>query len=781
MYDRSSPETSFGRRGRPQSRLRKLALSALVPVMLIALIGHTPAAEAQAGKAVSTLRSGSWSDATIWSGGSIPGSADTVLIKTGHDIVYDMRISKVAGVSVEANAALIFAPTRSATLETDRNVIVRGRLAMRPESAAVQHLLRYIGIDEAAIVGGADHDLKHETEVGSASPIQTDVGTWVLGDGQLDLAGTPKTSWTRLAGGSGAGATSIALEKAPAGWRPGDDLAITPTQSPAAGSVAWTGYSHTGIHSVTGTTAVLTIPTRHAHPRVDDRWAAEVLNLSRNVRIEGTPTGRAHTFIESRRPQTINYVQFRHMGPRDQQDVRVLGRYALHFHMMQNLSRGSMVEGTVVRDDGNHAFAPHASHGITFRDTIAHNTREFAYWWDQKDSTPGKKDTVHTHSALTNDTLIEGCVASATAAPKKTRRGSIVLNDGDNNTMRGCVAVGMHRTGSGSSMDNAGFVWDVSNGGIWNFDDNIAHNNDGSGIFVWTNGKDVHAIDRFVAYHNTGTGINNGAYVNCFHYKDNHLYGNAVTGLLSHALSWEADKCDDINRSRRSGQLHSGLVVDGAGLSDYAIMTTSHSAIGKQPTVIENCHLKGARKAAVGIGYPDRSTNNFDWYDIVNCRFEGKAFDFHPAISSAANVRVEDPVHGALQLRRFDQPGTLHREWNASTTSIPTFTGPRITGDINPPTVSVMTPFVNATMSGTASLMVNASDNVGVTKVEFYRGSKKLGDGRRVSGTALDSTWQLTWDTKTRPNGPIKIHARAYDREGNYGVSYPREAIISNP
>ena len=42
-----------------------------------------------------------------------------------------------------------------------------------------------------------------------------------------------------------------------------------------------------------------------------DCFACEVLNLTRNVGIEGTPTGRAHVFIVSRRPQAIAHTAIR--------------------------------------------------------------------------------------------------------------------------------------------------------------------------------------------------------------------------------------------------------------------------------------------------------------------------------------------------------------------------------------------------------------------------------------------------------------------------------------
>ena len=69
------------------------------------------------------------------------------------------------------------------------------------------------------------------------------------------------------------------------------------------------------------------------------------------------------------------------MGPR-QGDEEVLGRYAIHFHTNYDGSRGSTVEGVVAYDSTGHAFAAHLSNGVTFRDCVAHDMVDDAFWWD---------------------------------------------------------------------------------------------------------------------------------------------------------------------------------------------------------------------------------------------------------------------------------------------------------------------------------------------------------------------------------------------------------------
>ena len=125
-----------------------------------------------------------------------------------------------------------------------------------------------------------------------------------------------------------------------------------------------------------------TAPLEHDHPEIgnpfgDDVYTAEVLNLTRNVRIEGTgnhtpsfqphQNGRAHViFLATEQPQTVKYIELGHLGPRraDKKFTEgVKGRYPLHFHHAKDGSRGSLIEGVVARQSGNRAFVPHASHG----------------------------------------------------------------------------------------------------------------------------------------------------------------------------------------------------------------------------------------------------------------------------------------------------------------------------------------------------------------------------------------------------------------------------------
>jgi hypothetical protein len=83
-------------------------------------------------------------------------------------------------------------------------------------------------------------------------------------------------------------------------------------------------------------------------------------------------------------------------------------------------------------------------------------------------------------------------------------------------------------------------------------------------------------------------------------------------------------------------------------------------------------------------------------------------------------------------------------------------------GDNQPPTVAVTAPAPGATLSGLVTVQASASDNVGVTKVEFYL------DGV-LRAVDLAAPYQWDFDTTTASNGAHAVQVLAYDAAGNVG------------
>jgi hypothetical protein len=594
-----------------------------------------------------------WSDPASWSRG-VPGPGQTATVT--RTILLDVD-ARVAGVTIMPGGRLVFDPRASRRLESSGNVIVRGRLELRPASAAVSHLLVFTGVRERGFAGGG------------MDVLARDVGLWVMGAGRLALAGAARRAWTRAAGSVAAGATRLTLREDPTGWRPGDELVITPTLAPD-NEASSTAYDTATVRAVGGRTVTLDRPLRFAHPAVDvgadagtgRTQTAEVLNLTRNVRVEGTPRHRAHIFIRSSRPQSLAGVAIRHMGPRKPAEGYtglVLGRYGLHFHMSGDGSRGSLVDGVVIRDTGSHAFVPHLSNGITFRDCISHNTFEDAYWWD------GAPDT-RTPGSPSHDILYERCVASMVQNDPAFRGYTltgVVLGRGDGNVARGCVAVGVQGT-----VSAAGFSWPEGSEGVWRFEDCVAHNNGNHGIFTWQNTARLHVITRFTGYHNGGAGISHGAYNNRYTYRDSSLYGNRSGAVLLHADSWGG---------AQSPLQFVNLACDAAGQSDYLVMAPRHNGdVESPPPRFVGCSFAGAGKAAFGwLYHGEDGPSSDEVVDILDCRFAGNEFSLGAHIGADSRIRVRDRTHGSIILRRADGPGTLVPRWNARVEQNPGFRG----------------------------------------------------------------------------------------------------------
>lgn len=94
--------------------------------------------------------------------------------------------------------------------------------------------------------------------------------------------------------------------------------------------------------------------------------------------------------------------------------------------------------------------------------------------------------------------------------------------------------------------------------------------------------------------------------------------------------------------------------------------------------------------------------------------------------------------------------------------------------DTTVPTVSITSPLNNAdfTTAQTVTIKADASDNVGVTKVEFY-------DGASLLGTDLTAPYSINWPITDLNNGSHSLWAKAFDAAGNSGTSAAMTITVS--
>lgn len=83
--------------------------------------------------------------------------------------------------------------------------------------------------------------------------------------------------------------------------------------------------------------------------------------------------------------------------------------------------------------------------------------------------------------------------------------------------------------------------------------------------------------------------------------------------------------------------------------------------------------------------------------------------------------------------------------------------------DTTPPVVTITSPANGATVSGTVTIAVSASDNVGVTHVDLYVNGTQ-------AGTSTSAPFSFRWNSRKAPV-PSTLQVKAYDAAGNSAAS----------
>ncbi len=86
-------------------------------------------------------------------------------------------------------------------------------------------------------------------------------------------------------------------------------------------------------------------------------------------------------------------------------------------------------------------------------------------------------------------------------------------------------------------------------------------------------------------------------------------------------------------------------------------------------------------------------------------------------------------------------------------------------GDVTAPSASLTNPSQGALLTGTIALAATATDDTGVSKVEFYR------DNGVLLGTDVAAPYSINWVTNSEVPGSHTLYSRAYDLAGNANSS----------
>jgi subtilisin family serine protease len=128
------------------------------------------------------------------------------------------------------------------------------------------------------------------------------------------------------------------------------------------------------------------------------------------------------------------------------------------------------------------------------------------------------------------------------------------------------------------------------------------------------------------------------------------------------------------------------------------------------------------------------------------------------------NTAAEPTGTHYLTVKAFDEAG------NSVTSEVMTVT---VVRDANPPAVSISAPTAGATLSGSAIISADATDETGVTKVEFFL------DGTLL-GSDTSAPYSYSWSTQGAANGSHTLTARATDSYGNVSTSAGVSVTLDN-
>lgn len=339
-----------------------------------------------------SAKSGAWSDAATWADRRTPKAGDRVQVRTGHTVVYDaastdaIRMIHVAG-------KLTFSREKSTRLEV-------GLIKIEPGETTTED-----GFDcHADAPSVAQTGVLPVLEIGTAErPIPAGVTTLIRlvhfegmnretlpaiinCGGRWDTHGAPMNrTWLKLGATAKAGESTVKLSSPVTGWRVGDKVIVTASKESYGGGNTFRQSAtkprkvqteERRITALAGDQVTLDRALDYAHLGEGD-YRSEVANLSRNVVIESAkPDGvRGHTMFHRDSTGGISYAEFRHLGKEG-----VLGKYAIHFHLVRDSMRGSGVLGASIWDSHNRWLTIHGTDFLVVRDCVGYQSVGHGYF-----------------------------------------------------------------------------------------------------------------------------------------------------------------------------------------------------------------------------------------------------------------------------------------------------------------------------------------------------------------------------------------------------------------
>jgi subtilisin family serine protease len=167
----------------------------------------------------------------------------------------------------------------------------------------------------------------------------------------------------------------------------------------------------------------------------------------------------------------------------------------------------------------------------------------------------------------------------------------------------------------------------------------------------------------------------------------------------------------------------------------------------------------------------DTATNTISGTSMASPHVAGVAALYLGCNPTATPAQVEQALEGNATTGVVTSPGTGSPNLLLYSGFISCGGTP---GDTTAPTTSVTAPTGGSTVSGTAvTVSASASDNVGVTKVDFFAGTTLI-------GSDTTSPYSISWNSTGVANGTYSITSKAYDAANNVGTSAGVSVTVSN-
>ncbi|GGJ18646.1 Ig-like domain-containing protein [Deinococcus roseus] len=144
------------------------------------------------------------------------------------------------------------------------------------------------------------------------------------------------------------------------------------------------------------------------------------------------------------------------------------------------------------------------------------------------------------------------------------------------------------------------------------------------------------------------------------------------------------------------------------------------------------------------------------------------------ATDTTSPYTYADPFSSSTQNGTYSYTAKSYDAAGNNKTSTAVSATVNITSDTTPPNVSVAASPSSLTAAGTVTVTATASDNVGVSKVEFYR------NGALVS-TDTTSPYQYSQSFAAGQNGTYAFTAKAFDAAGNNKTSAAANVTVNIP